>query len=912
MAYVSPDRRISCGGTNKSKYLGGCFQHLTVPDTASIWKNVTLFSCYNPTGSISCSFYTRPEYSALPGCAALPDCNPPNPPCGPWATGSTATTASYDDMVGTTHYENYFQRLTESIDLSACRKIGFKTVQAQKYWQGRFGFLSSDPGGMLDTSSLCPCNYEPLRATPDDTKYLSWRIKIDSGYQGAHTAGCPIGVYNSTYTFDQTNRVGRYDGLITSTYSKTVSDPDSMGIETYFDDLKNFNVSNGVLTSNTTTFTQYFADSYVRNDVSGSYGYEEITKTITDTYCLFYYKNWFYGECELSGEIYRTDYYYYFKVELFLDEPYTSEQVYEDAKTLSAQWDLGDDDVYPWRTDNYPTVAPVVTYYEQHGATVDAPYSESYVDPNTGIITGEILGAPMPVGYDGFFDLRHKNYKTCLDGLAYVWYIDSYGAKSGYNLVDDVTDAYVPKTATQWTNQFDACDTYPPAAGCAYFKSGVLYLQKYAETLISRPSMNFARPCGADRFAPDYTTSSCFTAADKVLTTWGATTTFDASRYALVCGDETLNGIWNFTIDSTYQLTLTDQVASSSWLPSELFDDESCGDGRVSMVRWNLTPPAICGRNYVVSTSSTSPVTCSLEKSHYLIDDDYVRIDGATTVQVKWQSATSVALVGITPGTPMEYLTSPFSADWQWDDSTPKHDYTTITYTYDYRETGEIDRLQAQYIWCGDCGENPASVRQDQTAYGIDESITSITCNGACLKWNSCYPQTVCVSPNTEGFPSGSSNVIAFPETFVCDERYGSRWMTVIKQWMADPYWQTPPRECSEGGPIAGDWVEDTGDCTGQYPIRPYVEARCGTPDGAPQPVLPWGVKTDFSQWTNEVAYDPIEILGRASDGDPTPAAYNGPVNIYLNQLSCVCSEGTFGGVYETRDGVACTDDLPI
>jgi len=48
-------------------------------------------------------------------------------------------------------------------------------------------------------------------------------------------------------------------------------------------------------------------------------------------------------------------------VHLTLADPYTAEEVIEDVYTLLAEWDLSDDLIYPWREDNFTTIAPFVT-----------------------------------------------------------------------------------------------------------------------------------------------------------------------------------------------------------------------------------------------------------------------------------------------------------------------------------------------------------------------------------------------------------------------------------------------------------------------------------------------------------------------------------------------------------------------
>src|SRR3974390_453916 len=122
---------------------------------------------------------------------------------------------------------NCFQ-LEGTIDLSVCRKVGFKNVQARKAWHGRFGFKTehegicytlSFPGGDLFPcppgnicNPTCGCLWEPYQGMPPVNKFLDSSVT-------AHTETVSIIPPNPTVSADLTRTVSvnRYTGCQTVT-----------------------------------------------------------------------------------------------------------------------------------------------------------------------------------------------------------------------------------------------------------------------------------------------------------------------------------------------------------------------------------------------------------------------------------------------------------------------------------------------------------------------------------------------------------------------------------------------------------------------------------------------------------------------------------------------------------------------
>src|SRR6185369_7730985 len=156
-----------------------CFQHkIKSHTTIEVWENVTKVYDYNRDGDgdpievegiapYPKPFSPRPDLGDCPG---NPDCPaetpaPGNtlPKCGEWTDAEKPTPV--EDATHHTIDGNIYEQTESTVDLSECRKIGFKNVQARKVWHGRFGWMSSDPIGSGNNINCgdCSASYEPER-----------------------------------------------------------------------------------------------------------------------------------------------------------------------------------------------------------------------------------------------------------------------------------------------------------------------------------------------------------------------------------------------------------------------------------------------------------------------------------------------------------------------------------------------------------------------------------------------------------------------------------------------------------------------------------------------------------------------------------------------------------------------------
>jgi hypothetical protein len=241
---------------------------------------------------------------------------------------------------------------------------------------------------------------------------------------------------------------------------------------------------------------------------------DEISGTLNIDYEFWYQKDFHdpdeYGNWQFTwAKGYKITSTIHFRVKL--SSPYTSQQCLRDAYALLAYWNLADDTTYPWRTDQFTMIAPLVTRNEKLSSP-DISAECGYVDADAATYDGSVRGAPLPAGYGPVFDPFHKTWKYCSDENGESHYIYAYGAWSGQANDGDATDAAIPKNAPQWTENYPAGSSYPTAGAWMQGGSEGARVQKWAEATVPRPSFNFARPCGEDRLRLDEETVRCVTA----------------------------------------------------------------------------------------------------------------------------------------------------------------------------------------------------------------------------------------------------------------------------------------------------------------------------------------------------------------------------------------------------------------
>lgn len=643
-----------------------------------------------------------------------------------------------------------------------------------------------------------------------------------------------------------------------------------------------------------------------------------------------------------------------------LSNPYTSEQLHEDVVHLLSYLPLDRDDLLPWRQDGNVTQGPVC-YYDESPASPSIPWCSS---SNTTSSTGEIYGIPAPTGTDRVWNPNHANYCIC-DSLVKpgnrIVYIKSWGAwnteiggGSPTAWLNDYEATSVPQGAFEghgfrWTTPGTDSDT-PPIRIIV----DELWAGKYAEIIFpQKKSINFARPCGKDRFMPSASTETCissFTGDVLTLEPSGPPTPVQSGDYVWVCGTTDLDGCWIATRDSDYQITLQEpRIVSASALPSQPVSD--CGTGIVMPLRWKNLQPAICGKLSITAATKAAPAVITLEDDTYLVDGDKILIEGAIGGGINGLWTVSVITPSIislngsdntaaSPYTGSGRAYSPYTPDWKWNDESPKGEFQIIKWDYNYRDIGEYLRISQSVPFVTnefkcDPPASPATPCDPPTIppeprpnSPYAQEITSVTCETQCLPYNACAPNVAFFSPNSESFKSSQSFYVGSRnygwDYNLYDSQYGAMWQAMVRQAIDDPFWQAPPCPCSYDGDLMTYgcnvlMTEDNGSCQADtegivyYAKAPQVEARCELPAGAP--ALPRGKYlgcrkvTDTSTPGNicDPPYSDSDAMYNNPDGCSTYYVYPWatPWVTYLAELNCVCTDGRFRQEYVDA-GVLC------
>lgn len=862
------------------------------------------------------------------GCVTVPNgsCGGTwEPPCNGWSEADILGCAA--TIIGT----NCFQAAGTTEDRSECRKIGFKNVQARKAWHGRHGFLDGENCPYERPEIECElCQYEPERPSAPQTKYLT--VVRDCAWTYDFDVPHPDPDIHNSARIRRGYSVGRYTGLVTLSgcLDYAIYDGEEQTLDWHDDSsfeigtataawyLTFLDFCNGRFQMNTapvgaSAFLEAIQAIYDGDTPPTNYsGTVEVDNTSITVHLEL-------SGGPGSGQLAVWD------LSVGLGDEYTSEDLYDDCVGLLNYWRLTDDAVYPWRTDGYTSTAPLVSYDEDapknpdvkfgpcelyddtpcpdpcaiypagcgegdpenpgecleggegtHTAEWQADHMQPWIEQgyeNGSALpvpwTGEVRGAPLPAGYQGYFDFEHLTYRYC-SGIPYLF---AYGAKSGQSNAGDFSDAVVPKSATQWTNNLDAA-AQPPGAWVRH-EQGTMRMQKWAEILVGRPSYNFFRPCGADRAAIDQTTIDC------------------AGDEAARVGELRFPDAWPIC----GRIRVADAVADAGTVTVTLAEAAPYLETGDAVDFFNTS-----GINEVVTESNVT-VT--------VVDETHFTYSGGS------------APVGV-------WVKSHGAPHYAWHDTRSKGQFVVHGWQMNFRDYQERDRAIAQYAACGgeDCealSEPGDPIRTEQAGNGMPREVTAYACTPGCVCRDPRNPSVVAISPNGEAFKSGITYGFFNPGA---DDRYGSAWQSEVQQVIPDPLWQAPHLECvvnptpppdymdepislvEDGTDEAGWCAADSFGVTKYYAHRPYVEALCSVPSTADlgaAPALPDGIYLGWLSLAEVQSPTPPDGNVAAPSGVVSDLVQETPWGIWLGQEACVCGDGRFADEY-AANGVTCLE----
>ena len=766
----------------------------------------------------------------------------------------------------------YQARPDWQISLARCQKSGCKGVQANKCWHGRFGFLHND-----DMENPCDGVAEP---EPCRVKYRTvrrWGTRTETNDLGSSV----------TYTFDRTATVDRYSGVIASGAATHTWESNVDGGEETIPWSSDFTSLIGIAAGGRMCQSDIDALNYggpppdTLPDPWG--GCEQSTCSVTNTTITVTLTKW-YGvddgahhltvintaHVQLSDPYYATD-----EDAAAAGHPELG-SLKSDVLAQLGQWDLTNDNVYPWRTDPWVTVHPMVTHNEVPGPVSPDDVAsdmgqEAYVDVYKGFYTGEIRGAPITGGWplalaanttDAFIQSPSGGNTYLLGSHFLITSVAAtatrYNAAGVVQATGSLGTAATPCAATSASRS-------PTAGDYSYCATdGSIYLRP-SEGAYTNPLVTVD---GGDYMEVQYT---YYEVVGGHFDQRHITTHWYVNTEGHCVPDKYFNGAWS---GGSSALDATDAAMPNSatqWTPSDVacllvpgawIRMNAIGRGILSAQKWaeiklpwksqNWFGP--CGKDRDLMTGQTCGVvgeTCQLTEGSHLwpyawpIEGDrlisqledhadltdvpagHVRVTLATPA-LYIRDATANTLHGTgTSGDVVEFTDRPTDA------------LPTILAT---KEVTAVSDIGTWFEFLGTKADASAAVavRSNVTISGIATSApaywwydtdgkgefsvithtfdyrTQPNPDPVCSITNSCLPFSPCYPAVLCFSPNGEQfdhGITYGFGTFVPDERYGSAWQGMFRQVMADVYWREPQNpDCQN----TADWDEDP-DC-GQCP----------------------------------------------------------------------------------------------
>lgn len=879
-----------------------------------------------------------------------------SPPCGPWLPEDKPECTAADATHAIIDGNCYTKQTGEVIDAATCIKVGFKNAQSRKVWHGRFGWRSHDPGGRTNRiqdpdGASCTCDSETEQPDADGTKYLNVEYACTwhqvYSYNGVEVSDTTEEITRSMAVdeFGRLTADGSGEGSAAEGRMSAYVPGDAGNAKKLWDETWAFWITQGITPTWSRTGAGQLSASYTSGANSGSMSVDLEAGTFSAEYNFTDYAVTLSMTCSNtvwtisshvvdgnnSGSLYDTEW----TLTGTLSVPYTEEDVRLEVEAMLNEWPLNDDALYPWRHDTYCSIAPLVTYDEVPEAVwpeaiIAWDTLQAYADPNWDTYSGDLRGSPLTAGYGPHFDWRHRTWTEETPPARCVVFHGAYsgdrpGEPNTYTRpAEDVSDAYMPATATQWTENDATWDTELPCVGAwVRWKTGVCWAQKWAEAMAWAPSQNFARPFGPDRITVDQETVRCCDASGGTITVESATA-IDTGDAVLVKGVSGISNGW-YSATKTGALTYTVSALAVAMPGGETYE---AGAGWMGKARFP-DAPGIGGRLEIIGASNAIPIVIETRAAHYLRDGDEVDISdvlgntaaNGTAISVTVVDGTHFSLNGTTGNG--SYTGGGFASvngapGYQWNDDQSKGDFVEVRFGFNYRDYVERDRVIDHYDTCPDCSEaapdDDTPLREQQVANfpSFSRSIAAFQAVQRSLigrpdTWRVAY-----CSPQDEGFQT--AHWATWP-TVAGDDRYGALGVVVFQQTFTDALWQSPARPCVEcdGFSVATQcgWVDDNGSCDEDtcadgceavgnlyFAHAPMVEARTDLPvigvETAPD--MPAGCEIHVLTLAEIQSVSPAAgvVLYPPGSGVAGEQAWS----LWWAQRGCVCVAGRFAGEY--------------
>lgn len=409
--------RPPCGGWGRTLFRGGCFQHWRrSASRVKVLPNVTQVAnwiCQDEVGATvpaTVSPYSRrsspsdncKDYSLRPGDEGYCEADKPHtkPPCGPWHDHEFKRYACYSEaaVAGETIDLNCYGLLSDKLySVALCQKRGFKNAQAAVWWHGQPPFTSDE-----ECYNAFPAAFsKPSESNQSRYLCLTWSARY---FEHVKVGPPPNEYADYTMAAAVTLTVDRLTGFVTATdNSYTYDGPVGTEAET------------GALTQLAFMFGlgKMTAGAAYMYGVKGGPGEQPPNANYPDGYNYDDPDNqeWKRFSCSATTLHYEAYKGYggfghsTWDCSASLSDAYTATELSAVGESLLSRIDLVDDVRYPWRMDQFVSVAPLVMY--DGFPAVRYPWDADWMgmfqpgwqDPAMNLYTGEIRGDLIGGGY---------------------------------------------------------------------------------------------------------------------------------------------------------------------------------------------------------------------------------------------------------------------------------------------------------------------------------------------------------------------------------------------------------------------------------------------------------------------------------------------------------------------------------
>ena len=433
----------------------------------------------------------------------------------------------------------------------------------------------------------------------------------------------------------------------------------------------------------------------------------------------------------------------------------------------------------------------------------------------------------------------------------------------------------------------------------------VLTGAKYVRATQKWPSVNYGRPCAADKYAADQTTiccvQSCAAGSFTVKATGEAIAPGSAGGIAVndyVISQSCNAGIYKVTAisddgtvtdgdgNSYHQFTLSvgakiDDLPTGYSIGAIATDDILDAGDPVDYIGRLRFPTAsgICARAAITTSYAAGVVSIvSAAALPYfrkdpttgtLLADIY---DSTMTLLVSGASLTRVDDTHFTfthAAMPTAAYMTGHGYDWTFYENTTKR--TAVFLEWKFNPRAANSGYTSPPTWFAD---TPGCISGTVTQFNYNTSscravVGIVPYYDAVLgTGDSTLPPGDTPLPVSEPLEDFTNQVLfSFPAQFDFDSVFGSHWQAAVETTMPDPFWQRPFKpDCVVYSPNSMQWKEDNG--TGQtdyeetteggatilhrfFPHRPWVEASSIIPVGRS---LPSGISLEFDPAHNLIA----------------------------------------------------------